>query len=251
MASPSDTTEAARTQAGVAFVASAVLPGLGQQMLGKRRWLGYAVLEVAAWAFALERRHRGNDLVREYRDLAWHAARRMRVGPRQDGDFEYYEALLHHASSGVYDADPARPGLQPERREATYNGNVWALARGLHLPAGEGSLTTGSAAHAAALAYYEEHAIPPELAWDWDGNSVARERYGGLVHESDDVLRSAAMAFGVVLANHMASALDALVTARLRSQGDGAASFRLNSWIEPERQGLRWTAAIRIAWPMR
>lgn len=201
---------AARSPALVT-ASSLALPGMGQLMLGKRRWAVYSVVELAGWVIHLDRRRAGRRLRADYRELAWITARGLPV-PREDGDWDYYETLSHWRRSGAFDLDDAAGGVQPEMAADSYNGSVWALARDLYLPAGAGA---DHPAWARALAYYEEHAIPPELLWDWTGREAILDLYGRLIDQSDEALRTATAVLGAVVANHLLSAADAFVSSRL------------------------------------
>lgn len=203
---------------GLVTGASLLLPGTGQLVLGQRRWIVYAALELAGWAFHLDRRRTGRRLRGEYRDLAWTEARGAAPQPRLDGDFEYYEALEHWSRSGTWDADPRLEGLQPETDPGSYNGFVWALARDLYLPPGA---SEADPRFAQALAYYEERAYRPELLWDWTGKEAALDRYIRLIDGSDDALRTATVVLGAVVANHLLAGVDAFISARGRRAGEG------------------------------
>lgn len=232
-----------RTPAG-AFAGSLVLPGAGQAALGLKRWLVYGALELAFWGVHLEAAADYRRLATAYRDLAWEAARSP-TGPaeRVDGSFGYYETVSQYVTSGAYDRDPGAPGLQPEDDPATYNGTVWELARQLFLPGGTGD--PGTSAYDDALAYYEEKAAGPGFLWDWSGRLSELDRYRGIIRDADAEARVRATALGLVLANHMVSAVDALVVARLR----GEAGVRLESRIHETPGPMRWDVGVRI--PLR
>lgn len=208
-------------QAGT-FLASLVLPGAGQWLRGEPRGYVYLALEAVGWAAYLHRRSEGRRLRGDYRDLAWRTARSGSPGPRVDGDFAYYEALARYQASGAWDAEPDRPGLQPETDPSTYNGSIWALATDLY-PSGEGD--PGSEARSRALEFYRARGYPPEMAWDWSEDSRSLERFRNLIDESDGAFRDATLLLGVVAANHLVSAVDGFVTGR--SSSEGAPSFRL------------------------
>jgi hypothetical protein len=159
----------------VVTTASLVLPGSGQLLLGRRRWAIYAAVEALAWLVHLDRRREGEHLRGTYRDLAWTVARSASPEPRRDGNWEYYERLEHWITSGRFDADPGRAGVQPETDAQTFNGSVWALARDLFVPGGE----EGTPAYARALDYYEGRAYPAALEWDWRGAEDDLELYRG------------------------------------------------------------------------
>ncbi|MBI4410399.1 MAG: hypothetical protein HY561_11865 [Gemmatimonadetes bacterium] len=240
-----------RTGAGRAFLASALLPGAGQKLLGLERWVPYTAVEAWAWARFLDRRSEGLDLERRYRDLAWSVARRVSRGPRRDGEFEYYEALMRFGASGAFDADPLRGGLQPELDEQTFNGSTWALARALFLRAGADTVPPTAPEYQKALEYYQEHAIAPEFAWAWGENGLEQQVFGRLIGESDEARRAATRVLGLILANHVVSAVDALVSSRLRAARANPPPVEIESMLEPQGAVLRWTAALRIAWPRR
>jgi hypothetical protein len=127
-----DTTMSTSTT-GIAFVASAILPGAGQKFLGSERWVPFIAVEGWAWVKYIENRRRGHELEREYRDLAWNVARRLTTSQRKDSVFTYYEAMGHYQTSGLFDSDAQTPGLQPEPDSTTFNGLQWRRARSLFL----------------------------------------------------------------------------------------------------------------------
>ena len=83
----------------------------------------------------------------------------------------------------------------------------------------------GSPAYVRALDYYREHGYGPALLWAWPEGSDAQRRFAGLIASSDDRFRDARLAVGVLVANHVVSALDGFITARLRAlpEVDGVA----------------------------
>lgn len=229
-----------------AFLASAVLPGAGQYLLGRERWIPYVAVEgwsLLRWA---NRSARGSDLRSDYRDVAWAVARRVSVGERRDSVFEYYEALSNWDASGAFDADPLSQGIQPERDPTTYNGNIWGLARGLYVPGGA-EPTPGSEAEANALAYYRVHAVPDSYLWAWGASRLEQQAYRALISDSDEAFREATFYLGVILANHVVSAIDALVTARGPLDDQGV-RLRLRSGLLPSSDGIRWHAGIQLTW---
>ena len=229
-----------------AFLASALLPGAGQYLLKRDRWVPY--LAVEAWSLLrwASRSARGRDLQRDYRDVAWAVARRVSVGERRDSVFEYYEALANWDASGAFDADPLNGGLQPERDTTTYNGNIWALARALYAPGGA-EPQPGSEAEANALDYYRSHAVPDSYLWAWGASRLEQQAYRTLISDSDEAFREATFYLGVILANHVVSAIDALVTARGPLDDEGL-RLRLRSGMLPESGGARWHATVQLTW---
>ncbi|HUF49254.1 MAG TPA: hypothetical protein VMN60_00360 [Longimicrobiales bacterium] len=230
-------------QPGAAFLASALLPGAAQYLASDERWLPYVATEVWALASYVQQRRSAHSLEQRYRDLAWQVARRVSVGERRDSVFEYYEAMTHHAASGAFDVDKLTAGVQPEPQAGTFNGDLWALARDLHFPGGR-DFPPGTPAYDAALAYYLARAIPEQYAWAWGGSSLEQQIFSDIIVQSDAAARAAARYIGVILANHMVSAVDALVTARLRELGAGA--FRIEGRPVPGSRGGRWEQSVRI-----
>lgn len=199
---------------GEAFVASLLLPGLSQYRQGNHRWIAYAGIEVLFAVRYLNARADTRELRTAYRDFAWTKARLgVSARPRRDGDFEYYERLSRWAASGAWDADPRRDGLQPESDPATYNGSVWALAGEIFNV--DPSNPEGSSGYPRALEYYRERGYGPPLLWEWRGGGGDRDVFRGMIEDSDRRARDARLALWIVLGNHLLSAIDGFVTARL------------------------------------
>ncbi|MGW8266950.1 MAG: hypothetical protein ACWGSQ_11310 [Longimicrobiales bacterium] len=201
---------------GRAFLLSAAIPGLGQKKLGQNRWVGYVAVELWAWIQYFGKRREGRALQKRYKDLAWFVARRVSVGPRVDGDFEYYEAMTQYGASGAYDTRPEELGVQPEEDPETFNGSVWALAREIFfLDDPGGPSDPGSDHYQKALRYYMSRAYEPPQAWNWTDNVLQQAEFSELIRLSDENLRRGTTMVGVIIANHLLSSVDALVTGRL------------------------------------
>jgi hypothetical protein len=230
--------ERASVHPALATGSSLLLPGMGQLLLGQRRWTAYAGVELAGWLVHLDRLREGRRYRTTYRDLAWIAARGMSQ-PREEGDWEYYEALGSWHRSGSFDADPGQSGVQPETDPETFNGAIWELARDLYLPEGAGP------AHPAwtrALQYYDARAVQPGFQWDWTGREEHLESYRELIDQSDEALRTATVVFGAVVANHLFSAVDAFVSSRLGRASPVTAAAQ---WREGTETTLEWRVRIR------
>lgn len=240
--SPLEGPAAALTTPAGAFGASLVLPGAGQAALGLRRSVAYGALEAAFWTLRLHALSGERRASRGYRDLAWEAARAQASTPRVDGSWGYYETMSQYVRSGAFDRDPGQPGVQPEEDPASYNGTVWRLARGLYLPGGTGGPETPE--YGLALEYYVERAAGPAFLWSWEGEPGALERFRALIGDADEASRNASAALGAVLANHLVSAVDALIVARIRSE----TGIRLESRAMPAHP-LRWSVGVRVPIP--
>jgi hypothetical protein len=212
---------------------------MGQLLLGQRRWTIYAGAELAGWLVHLDQLRQGRKHRKTYRNLAWVAARGM-PQPREEGGWEYYEALGSWNRSGAFDADDGQPGVQPEMDPATYNGAIWELARDLYLPEGAGP---GHPAWTRALDYYHGRAIQPAFLWDWSGREEHLMEYRELIDRSDEALRTATVVFGAVVANHLFSAVDAFVSSRLGRPTPVSANVQ---WRElASGTALEWRVEVR------
>lgn len=233
-----------------AFLASAVLPGAGQYRLGDGRWVAYAGIETWAWINWFDTRGEARDLEGSYRDLAWNVARRIGTGGRVDREFEYYEAMSAYSESGSFDADPDAAGVQPEEDTTTFNGDVWELARLIYYPAGSDTIPPSAQAQEAALEYYEANAIAPRFAWSWGSSRLEHEQFRTLIRRSDEAARSATTLLGAILVNHVVSAVDALLSARLRqSSPTGEAGLRIRTETLRTARGSGRFLVIEVATP--
>jgi len=175
--------------------------------------MAYLSLEALGLFLHFDRRQDGDRLRMRYQDLAWSVARAGTVVGRVDLGFDYYERIATYAASGVFDEDASLTGVQPETRAGTYNGVVWDLAKGIFLR-GIQDPRPSDPGYAEALAYYEERAYGDGFSWDWMDRSEDRVAYRGLIRSSDEAFRSATVLAGVVVANHVVSALDGFISGR-------------------------------------
>ncbi|MEK9500094.1 hypothetical protein WI372_03815 [Gemmatimonadota bacterium DH-20] len=220
--------------------AAALLPGVTQAMEG-RVWQGVllGLVEAGGWWLYFDARAARDDGRSAYRDLAWTAARGS-VRPRVDPGFEYYEDLLYWSRSGAFDADPSASGVQPERSPDTFNGRQWQLAAQIFL-GGDVAADPSAPGYGAALEYYTGRAWGEGLTWDWSADPQARERFATLIDEADSAARRASVAAGVVVANHLLSAIEAFVAYRL-----GALPVEMR--VTPDPRGVAPQLRVRIPW---
>ncbi len=202
-----------------AFFYSLLIPGAGQKSLGQKRALAYIALEAFAWVEFARAKSDGGNLRNQYRTLGWDVARTF-GGPRVDGDFAYYEALTKFAGSGAFDVDPNTPGLQPESDPSTFNGNLWSLATDIFFAPGT-TPGPGDPRFERALDFYRERGYGEQFLWDWTGNEAARARFKDLIRESDSRFHRSSVMAGVLLANHLVSAIDGFLSARVREATNG------------------------------
>ena len=232
-----------RPHPGIAFIASAALPGAGQYYAKADRWPPYIAVEAWAWVKYFQRRAHGRDLESRYRDLAWAVARRIGTETRRDSVFTYYEAIGQFRESGLFDADPTTANLDPELDPTTFNGVTWQRARALFFR-GTSIPQPGSVEYERALTYYRAHAIPPGYVWSWRNSDLEHEEFKEAISRSDEAHRSATRMLGVILANHLVSAVDALVLARVQALSENR--VRVGSVLEPGSSGYIWMTTVRI-----
>lgn len=198
-----------------AIAASAALPGAGQAMLGVDRFLPYLAAEAYLWmqyaAHARDSRRERNA----YRALAASVARGGAPGSLPNGDFEYYERMKHYAESGRFSLR-SDGVLEPETDTTTYNGAVWLLARRTYWSDIAASPDTASREWRLAEEFYRRRGYDTPFLWSWGGAPLEYGEFRRLIERSNESNRKALQNVGVIIANHLLSTVDALVTVRLR-----------------------------------
>jgi hypothetical protein len=66
-----------------------------------------------------------------------------------------------------------------------------------------------------AVDFYRARAVGPAFQWSWRDHSLEHEVFRETIRRSDDGFRRAQNQVGLLLANHVASAVDALISSRL------------------------------------
>ena len=195
-------------------VASLVLPGSGQLLLGQDRGILYLAVE----AFALFEFLRVSSVAGteddRFHDLAFQVARRPYAPQVRDTVFEYFEQMGRFEASGAYDLDPG-PGFVPEPDAGTYNGAVWLLARRTYWTDPDVPPNPTSPEYQRAVQFYLERAVGDGYRWSWRNAPLEQEAYRRAILQSDAASREAQNYLGLLLANHALSAVDALVSSRL------------------------------------
>ncbi len=204
----------------------------------------YLALETWAWISYANQQSRGRALERRYRDLAWQVARRVCPGVRRDTAFAYYEAMADFHESGAFDMNEGVSGIQPESRQQTYNGQQWVRAKALFLRGFEAP--PGSPEYNRAIEYYSVHAIPAGYCWSWGDSNLEQDAFNRLIDQSDGALRAATRTLGLILANHVVSAIDALISARLQALARSDMRIKIGSALEPVGEGLQWKTTVRL-----
>jgi hypothetical protein len=234
-----DPDSAAQRRAWLRPAASLLLPGSGQLLAGQDRGALYLATEVYVFAQFLRLNHAGRGEARRFRDLAFAVARRPYGPTLRDTTFEYFEQMERFTASGAFSVGSGS-GIIPETDPATYNGAVWLLARRTFWDDPNTPPPTDSQAYLRALDFYVRRAIGPNFQWSWRDASLEQQEFRLAIHTSDDAFRRAQSQLGLLLANHLVSAIDALVSNRLSAaarrpaemktrlgpQGQAAVQFR-------------------------
>jgi len=221
-------------------LASLLVPGFGQLLARQDRGVVYGAVELYALSRYIQLEHAGDAGADAFRQLAFQVAQRGFAATRRDTIFEYYETMERFASSGEFDRDPG-PGLSPETDPSTYNGSVWLLARRTFWADPNTPPPPTSPAYQNAIAFYVHHAVGPAYRWSWRDAGLQQQAFRDLIRNSDNAFRNAQGQLGLLLANHVVSALDALISARLTAAAGRATSLR--TLLEPGAAHF----AVRVA----
>jgi hypothetical protein len=196
-------------------VASLLVPGTGQLLAGQSRGMVYLAAEVWLAARALALRHTSRTEAQYYTDLAYAVARRQFGSASVNGAWSYYEEMGKYVESGFYDRNPSGT-FQPETDTATFNGHIWRLARQTYLENPDALPPPEDASYRAALTFYQGRAVTDAYRWSWRNARLEQDVYRASIRASDDAYRASTNVLGAILLNHLVSAVDAFVTARLR-----------------------------------
>jgi len=223
-------------------LASLLLPGTGQLLAHQDRGAVYLAAEVYLVSRFLQLDHEAVAEAQRFQNLAFDVARRS-FGPlRRDTIFEYYEQMERFAESGAYDRDPG-PALVPESDPNTYNGSMWLLARRTYWEDPNVPPDPMSPQYLNALQFYQARAVGPNFLWSWRDHSLEHEVFRDYIKRSDNAFRRAQNQIGLLLANHVLSAVDALISARLSVAAGRAAEMR-TSFDLSGRSEVRFSIAF-------
>jgi hypothetical protein len=210
-------TAPARPASAWAVVSSMILPGSGQALLRQERFVPYA----AAEAFFLMRyAQHAHDARRErdrYRALAANVARAPFGPNRAHGSFDYYESMEHFVESGVFDAS-AGSDIDPEPDTTTFNGRLWLLARRTYWRDVNSPPPRDSREWQLAESFYVSRAVGAAFRWSWRDAQLEYDEFRRTIRRSNDAYRDALTDLSVIIANHVLSGVDALISVRLRAR---------------------------------
>jgi hypothetical protein len=198
-------------------ISSEIIAGSGELMAGEERGAVYLAVEIFLIVQFLATNGEGVSERDRYLDLAFSVARAPFAPARRDTTFEYFEQMERFIESGPFDSDPG-PTLVPPTDETTYNGSIWKLARETFLE-DPGIPDTTSLEYQRALEFYSSRAIGPNFQWSWRDAGLELDLYQQSIQRSDDAFRSSTQYLGLLLANHLISAVDALASYRLSQNG--------------------------------
>ena len=222
-------------------ITSLLVPGTGQLLAGQARGLVYLALEVWLVSRVIAYDRRGDEQADRYRSLAYDVARSQYTAVRVDGAFEYYESMEKYVESGVYDADPGSAFL-PEPDTTTFNGSVWLLARRTFFANPDSIPSPTSPQYVRAEQFYKDRAQTDQFRWSWRGARLEQDVFRGSIRASDDAFRARTNYLGALVVNHVASAIDALVSTRA---GHRPAVPRVEVRPDLEGAALVWTGSFR------
>lgn len=222
-------------------VASLLLPGTGQFLAGQDRGIVYAAAELFVLFRYFRFDHEGDRAAEAFRRLAFEAARTPFSSVRRDTVFEYYEQMQRFTNSGEFDEDPGA-GFIPEADPSTYNGSVWLLARRTFWQDPDSLPNPTSLEYQRALEFYRGRAVGPDYRWSWRNAGLEQQVFRETIRRSDRAFRRAQVQVGLLLANHVVSAVDALISSRLVAAARRPAELRTS--IGPDG---RASVSLRVA----
>ncbi len=208
-------------------IASAILPGVGQAVLHQQRFLAYLAVEGFVWLQYFKDERDWRQQRAAYRDLAAQVARSPFTSNPPIGTWPYYEEMEHFLESGVYSLSGSATNVQPETDESTYNGAMWLLARQNFWPNPSLPPPVNSPQYQQALQFYESRAVQPEYRWSWRNAQLEQDLYRWTINKANDAVRRATSDLGIILANHVLSAVDAFATLRLQVTGGAVGDYRV------------------------
>lgn len=222
-------------------VASLMLPGTGQFLAGQDRGVIYVGAELLVLLRYFQYDREGERSAERFRRLAFEAARSQFTVQRRDTVFEYYEQMQRFAESGEFDRDPG-PALVPENDPATFNGSVWLLARRTFWADPDVPPDPASLEYQLALELYRRRAVGPDFRWSWSDAALEHQVFRETIHQSDRAFRRAQVQLGLLLANHVVSAVDAFISSRLQAATGRPAELRTSVDVRG-----RATLRLRVA----
>jgi hypothetical protein len=207
-ASPRSPWRVSESAGQFAPIASAIIPGSGQFLLGNDRFIAYVAIEALSWwKYGKDvREQRAQEA--EFKSLARRQARALFTSDSPDllpdADWAYYEKMRDYLESGAFSLSASGP-IVPETDATTYNGSRWKLAQSTY------------STREAALAEYMRVAVRPEFSWSWKSAQFQYDIFKRTTDKRNDAYRAGFTDLMVIGANHILSMVDAFTTIRLRA----------------------------------
>ena len=194
-------------------LASLVVPGSGQLLMGQPRAVAYAAVE----AYSIFSFLNGNgEMVRERnrsQALARDVARVLFGGARPAGPWAYYEEMEKWVESGVFTRVPG--SVVPETDVTSYNGWLWGDVRQRYWRTPDVEPDHNSPEYQRAINEYVTRAIRDEYRWSWRNAELEQDIYRRAIRSKNQANRDAMSNLRLLAANHVLAMLDAFVTLRL------------------------------------
>ena len=193
-------------------LASALVPGSGQFLLGNDRFIAYASVEFLAWWKYFKDSHDQAIQEATFKDIARRVARSHFSTALPDGPWSYYEAMRDFLESGRYSLSDA--SVIPETDTTTFNGQKWLLELRTHPDS------------ASALTQYERDAIKPDFQWSWRNAQLQFDLFSRATNLRNEAYLAGVHDLTIIGLNHLLSMVDAFATVRLqiRNETDGRTS---------------------------
>lgn len=224
-------------------IASLIVPGTGQLMAGQDRGAIYLATEglllIRFFGFQSE----GNRQSEQYRNLAFTVARAPFSPLIRDTAFSYFEDMAAYVESGPFDTDEG-PGFSPPVDSVSYNGLQWLLARRTFFANPDSAPDIDSEEYQRALSFYRARAVGPNFQWSWRNAGLEQDLYRRTINDSDEGYRQATTHLGLLLANHLISAVDAFISSRLSRNGR---QVQVSTAVIPKRgRGLQLLTTVSV-----
>jgi hypothetical protein len=194
------------------------VPGSGQLLAGQDRGAVYLAAEGLLLIRYFSFQSEGNRQSKRYRNLAFTVARAPFDPAIRDTAFSYFETMGKYLESGPFDTDEG-PGFSPPVDSVSYNGLQWQLARQTFFADPDSAPNIDSEEYQRALSFYRERAVGPGFQWSWRNAGLEQDLYRRTIDDSDEGYRKATTHLGLILANHLISAVDAFISNRLSRNG--------------------------------
>ncbi len=86
-----------------------------------------------------------------------------------------------------------------------------------------------------AVDFYKARAVGPAFQWSWRDHSLEHQVFRETIRRSDNGFRRAQNQVGLLLANHVVSAVDALISSRLAAVARRPAELHTSLWTRGAR----------------